>query len=143
MKIAIAADHAGYSYKEKIKAHLNELEHEVIDFGTDSEQVVDYPDLIYPAALALSDGHCERAIVLGGSGNGEAVVANRVPGVRCALCWDTESAVLARRHNDANALSLGARLIGIDEAIAIVNVWLETDFEGGRHTARVAKIESG
>ena len=115
--------------------------HEVVDFGTKSEQPVDYPDFIRPAAEAVARGECERGIVLGGSGNGEAMAANRVKGVRCALCWNEEVARLSRQHNDANVLSLGERLITEQQAIAIVNVWLTTPFEGGRHVRRIQKLD--
>ena len=131
MKIALASDHAGYDYKEEIKGFLAAAGHEVVDFGTDSEESVDYPLFIRPAAEAVARGECDRAIVLGGSGNGEAMVANRVQGVRCALCWDERTARLAREHNDANALSLGQRMISRETALAIVKIWLETPFEGG------------
>lgn len=141
MKIAIASDHAGYRYKEEIKRFLQEAGHEVRDFGTDSEEPVDYPLFIRPAAELVAEGRCERAVVLGGSGNGEAMVANRQPGVRCALCWDETTARLAREHNDANAVSLGQRLISIDTALRIVQVWLETPFKGGRHQRRIRQID--
>lgn len=141
MKIAIASDHAGFRYKEAIKAHLAELGHETVDFGTDSERSVDYPTFIRPAALAVAAGQCQRVIVLGGSGNGEAMTANRVSGVRCALCWNETSARLARQHNDANGLSLGQRLLSVEMAILIVDVWLETPFEAGRHVRRIAAID--
>lgn len=141
MKIALASDHAGYDYKEEIKGVLTAAGHEVVDFGTDSEESVDYPLFIRPAAEAVARGECDRAIVLGGSGNGEAMVANRVQGVRCALCWDERTARLAREHNDANALSLGQRLISRETALAIVKVWLETPFEGGRHVRRIQMID--
>ena len=141
MKIALASDHAGYDYKEEIKGFLAAAGHEVVDFGTDSEESVDYPLFIRPAAEAVARGECDRAIVLGGSGNGEAMTANRIPGVRCALCWDERTARLAREHNDANALSLGQRLISRETALAIVKVWLETPFEGGRHVRRIQMID--
>lgn len=141
MKIAIASDHAGYRYKEAIKAHLAEIGHEVVDFGTDSEISVDYPSFVRSAALAVSAGECERVIVLGGSGNGEAMTANRILGVRCALCWDETSARLSRQHNDANGLSLGQRLVSLEMALRIVEVWLETPFEGGRHVRRIEAID--
>lgn len=141
MKIALASDHAGYDYKEEIKKFLAAAGHEVVDFGTDSEESVDYPLFIRPAAEAVARGECDRAIVLGGSGNGEAMTANRIPGVRCALCWDERTARLAREHNDANALSLGQRLISRETALAIVKVWLETPFEGGRHVRRIQMID--
>jgi len=141
MKIAIASDHAGFRYKERIKKHLAESSHEVVDFGTDSEESVDYPRLIRPAAAAVAAGDCDRAIVLGGSGNGEAMAANRVSGVRCALCWDETTARLAREHNDANALSLGQRLISIERALQIVDIWLATPFSGGRHVERLRMLD--
>ena len=141
MKIAIASDHAGFAYKEKIKIFLGESGHVVHDFGTTSEASVDYPDFIRPAAEAVAYGECERGIVLGGSGNGEAMVANKVRGIRCALCWSEQTAMWAREHNDANVLSIGQRTIDETMAISIVRTWLETPFAGGRHIARVAKIE--
>jgi len=141
MKIAIGSDHAGFAYKEKIKALLASLGHEVTDFGTNSEESVDYPLFIRPVALAVARGEAERGVVLGGSGNGEAMCANRVKGVRCALCWNVESARLARQHNDANVISLGQRMISLDEAFAIVRVWLETEFEGGRHVRRIQMLD--
>ena len=141
MKIAIGSDHAGFNYKEKIKQFLSSLGHEVVDFGTDSEEPVDYPLFIRPVALAVARGEAERGVVLGGSGNGEAMAANRVKGVRCALCWNVASARLARQHNDANMLSLGQRMISEEEALEIVRVWLETDFEGGRHLRRIQLLD--
>jgi ribose 5-phosphate isomerase B len=141
MRIAIGTDHAGYAYKERIKQYLSELGHEVQDFGTFSSEPVDYPLFIRPAAQAVARGECERGIVLGGSGNGEAIVANRIPGVRCALCWNVESARLGRQHNDANMISLGERMMSLDTALEIVKTWLETPFEGGRHARRIAEID--
>src|SRR5438552_4653499 len=119
MKIAIGSDHAGFQYKQKIGLFLTGLGHAVIDFGTHSEEPVDYPLFIRPVAEAVARGEFERGIVLGGSGNGEAIVANRVVGIRCALCWNEESARLARLHNDANVLSLGERLVPEGELEAI------------------------
>ncbi len=142
MKIALATDHAGFEYKELIREHLNSLGHEALDLGTYSAERVDYPDFIRPAALAVAEGRCERGIVLGGSGNGEAIVANRVPGIRCAVCWNVESARFARLHNDANMISLGQRMMTAETALAIVDTWLETPFEGGRHEARLRKIDA-
>ena len=121
--------------------HLAESGHEVVDFGADSYEQVDYPDFIRPAAEAVARGDCERGIVLGGSGNGEAIVANRVPGIRCAVCWNVESARLGRAHNDANVISIGERMVSEDEARAVVDIWLATPFEGGRHADRIAKID--
>ena len=141
MHIALASDHAGYEYKSAIVAWLVEHGHRVTDFGTSSTAPVDYPDVIRPAAQAVARGDCERGIVLGGSGNGEAMVANKVRGVRCALCWSEETARLSRQHNDANVLSLGQRMLPRDLALRIVEIWLSTPFEGGRHVARIRKIE--
>jgi ribose 5-phosphate isomerase B len=141
MKIAIGSDHAGYRYKEKIKQLLIELGHAVDDFGTDSEEPVDYPLFIRPVALAVAQGEADRGVVLGGSGNGEAMAANRVKGVRCALCWNVESARLARQHNDANIISLGQRMLTEEAALEIVLIWLETAFEGGRHLRRIQLLD--
>jgi ribose 5-phosphate isomerase B len=141
MKIAIASDHAGFRYKAVLIRHLTIRGHEAVDFGTTSDEPVDYPDFIHPAAASVSSGHCERGIVLGGSGNGEAIAANRHRGVRCALCWNEESARLARLHNDANMISLGERMMPEALAIQIVDIWLSTPFEGGRHTARIHKLD--
>lgn len=141
MRIALASDHAGYGYKEALKQHLVAAGYEVQDFGTDSDESVDYPRFIRPAARAVAQGDCDRGIVLGGSGNGEAMVANRIPGVRCALCWNVESAEFARRHNDANMIALGQRLISFEMACAIVRTWLDTPFDGERHLRRIQQID--
>jgi ribose 5-phosphate isomerase B len=141
MKIAIGSDHAGFQYKEQIKEFLRTLGHDVTDFGTDSEEPVDYPLFCRPVALAVARGEFDRGIVLGGSGNGEAMTANRVKGVRCALCWNTESARLGRLHNDANVISLGQRMMSEVEALEIVRVWLNTEFEGGRHMRRIQMLD--
>jgi ribose 5-phosphate isomerase B len=141
MKIAIASDHAGYRYKEKIKELLQSQGHEVQDFGTDSEESVDYPVFIRPAAEAVARGECDQGIILGGSGNGEAIVANKVKGIRCAVCWSKESARLAREHNNANIISLGQRMMGEETALEIVETWLTATFEGGRHKRRIQQIE--
>jgi ribose 5-phosphate isomerase B len=141
LRFAIGSDHAGFEYKEKIKALLTSLGHEVRDFGTFSTEPVDYPLFIRPTAQAVANGECDRGIVLGGSGNGEAIVANKVHGIRCALCWSLETARLAREHNDSNVLSLGQRMIPEDLALEIVKTWLVTPFEGGRHIRRIAEIE--
>lgn len=142
MTIAIGSDHAGFAYKEALRAHLTAQGHLVTDHGTSSPAPVDYPLYIRPVAEAVAAGAAERGIVLGGSGNGEAIVANRVRGVRCTLCWNLESATLARRHNDANVLSLGERMMSLDSAIAIVDRWLTEPFDGGRHAARIALIDA-
>lgn len=139
--IAIGSDHAGYKYKEAIKAMLLSEGYTVRDMGTDSEASCDYPDFIRPVAEAVARGDVERGIVLGGSGNGEAIVANRVKGVRCGVCWTEQVAIWNRAHNDANCLSLGERTITLDQALAIVKTWLNTPFEGGRHIARIKKID--
>lgn len=141
MRIVIGSDHAGHRYKERIAEWLRARGHEVTDLGTHSEEPTDYPLKVRPVALTVARGDAERGIVVGGSGNGEAIVANRVAGIRCALCWNTESARLARAHNDSNMLSLGERLLALDEALSIVQVWLETPFDGGRHARRIAMID--
>jgi ribose 5-phosphate isomerase B len=141
MKISMGTDHAGFRYKEAIKRYLIEAGHEVVDFGTHSEESTDYPLFCRPAAEAVARGECERGIVLGGSGNGEAMTANRVPGVRCALCWDETTARLAREHNDANMISIGERMVPLETALEIVRIWLETPFEGGRHVRRIRLID--
>ena len=140
--IAIGSDHAGFAYKEAIKAMLLTEGHTVRDFGTHSTERCDYPDFCFPVARAVAAAEVERGIVLGGSGNGEAMAANRVRGVRCGVCWSEEIAVLSRAHNDANCLSLGERTITPDAALKIVRVWLATDFEGGRHIPRIQKLDS-
>ena len=142
MRIAIGSDHAGFRYKEMFKAHLIALGHEVKDFGTDSEQPVDYPLFCRPVAEAVAKGETERGIVLGGSGNGEAMVANRVKGVRAALCWNVDSAGLGRHHNDANVLSVGERMVSEELAIQILDAWLNAPFDGGRHQRRIDEIDA-
>ncbi len=141
MKIAIGSDHAGFRYKGMIVTHLAAQGHTVKDFGTFSSDPVDYPVFIRPVAEAVARGEFGRGIVLGGSGNGEAIVANRVRGVRCTLCWNAESARLGRAHNDANVLSLGGRMVPEAELFAIVDTWMTTPFEGGRHTRRLELID--
>lgn len=141
MKIAIGSDHAGYLYKQAILQHLQAVGHEVEDFGTHSEAPVDYPKFIRPVAEAVAAGKFERGIVLGGSGNGEAIAANRVRGIRCGLCWNLESARLTRLHNDANVLSLGERMMDLPTALQIVDTFLTTPFEGGRHLARIHQLD--
>jgi len=139
--IAIGSDHAGFKYKEAIKAWLLAEGHTVRDFGTDSEAPCDFPDFIRPVAQAVARGEFERGIVLGGSGNGEAIVANREKGVRCGVCWNEQTAIWNRAHNDANCLSIGQRTVSPDEALKIVSIWMSTAFEGGRHIARIRKID--
>lgn len=142
MKIAIGSDHAGFEYKQAIVEFLTKAGHEVKDFGTHSNESCDYPTYIRPVAEAVAAGEFERGIVLGGSGNGEAIVANRVKGVRCSLCWDLRSARYGRQHNDANCLSLGQRMMAVEEALEIVELWLETEYEGGRHQKRIDMIDA-
>jgi ribose 5-phosphate isomerase B len=141
MRLGVASDHAGFRYKAMVAQYLRGLGHEVRDFGTASEEPVDYPDFIRPLALAVAKGEPERGIAFGGSGNGEAMTANRVTGIRCAVCWNEESARLSRAHNDANMLSIGQRLVPEESLLRIVEVWLETPFEGGRHVRRIQKLD--
>ena len=141
MRFAVASDHAGFRFKTIAAQYLREQGHEVVDFGTDSETPVDYPDFICPAAQAVARGECDRGLIFGGSGNGEAMAANRVPGVRCAVVWHEESARLSRQHNDANIMSIGQRLVPDAALRPIIDVWLTTPFEGGRHTRRIEKME--
>jgi ribose 5-phosphate isomerase B len=140
MRIAIGSDHAGFP----LKAHLVELliagGHEVVDHGTDSEAAVDYPPICAAVGRAVVEGRAERGIVLGGSGQGEQIAANKVRGVRAALCNDLYTARLSREHNDANVLSMGGRIVAFGLADEIVRVWLDTSFEGGRHARRVAQL---
>jgi len=140
-KIALGSDHAGFKLKEAVKKHLQSRGYEIIDFGTDSEEAVDYPDYCRSAAESVARGESDCGIVFGGSGNGEAMVANKVEGIRCGLCWNPESARLTKEHNDANMISIGARMVTVVEGINIVDIWLEAEFQGGRHQARIAKIE--
>ena len=142
MRIAMGSDHAGFLLKEDVKAFLNDEGHDVTDFGTDSELPVDYPLFIAAAAHAVGNGECERGIVMGGSGQGEQIAANKVHGVRAALCHDLFLAELSRRHNDANVLSMGGRVIAPAYAREIVRVWLATGFDGGRHSPRLEQIAS-
>ena len=140
--IALGTDHAGFQHKEAINSFLLEKGYQTKDFGTFSEESVDYPDFIRPAAEAVAEGLCELGIVLGGSGNGEAIAANKVNGIRCALCWSVETAKLAKEHNDANMLSLGQRQISKELALDIVDAWLNATFEGGRHLRRIQMLDS-
>ena len=140
--IALGSDHAGFTYKEAIKAMLLAEGHTVRDFGTHSPERCDYPDFCFPVARAVAAHEVERGIVFGGSGNGEAMAANRIRGVRCGVCWNEQVAIWNRAHNDANVLSLGQRTITEDEARQIVRVWFATEFEGGRHLPRIQKLDS-
>ncbi|MGP8214719.1 MAG: ribose 5-phosphate isomerase B [Bacteroidia bacterium] len=141
MKIAIGADHAGYELKEKVKAYLLKEGIEVTDFGTSSAERADYPDFAHPVANAVEKREADLGIVICGSGNGVNMTANRHPGVRSALCWKEEIALLARQHNDANVMALPARFMDENEAEKCVDAFISTPFEGGRHTDRVRKIE--
>ena len=140
-RISLGSDHAGYKLKEKIKQHLESKTYAVVDYGTDSEEPVDYPDYIRPAAESVANGQTDLGIVFGGSGNGEAMVANKVKRIRCGLCWNEKSARLAKEHSKANMISLGARMISEEEALRIVDTWLNAEFQGGRHIRRIEKIE--
>jgi ribose 5-phosphate isomerase B len=141
VRIAIGSDHAGFRYKKLLKVSLSARGHTVSDFGTHSESPVDYPIFVRPVAHAVATGLFDRGIVLGGSGNGEAIVANRVGGVRCAVCWNVESPRLARQHNDANVLALGERLISESDLWPILETWLTAQFEAGRHQRRIDMID--
>lgn len=139
--IALGTDHAGFRLKEKIKKYLQNNGYQVNDFGAFDDNSSDYPDFCRPAAESVASGQSDLGIVFGGSGNGEAIVANKVKGIRCGLCWNGESARLAKEHNNANMISLGARMVSDNEAIEIVRTWLDSKFEGGRHILRIDKIE--
>lgn len=141
MRIAMAADHAGYALKEALKAHLEEMGHTVVDFGAHREDPTDdYPDFGLPAARAVASGECERGVFCCGSGLGMMLTANKVRGIRAVVCHEPYSARLSRLHNDANVLCLGGRIVGPGLAQEVVRVWLETPFEGGRHARRVSKV---
>ena len=140
MRIALASDHAGYTEKERLKALLADLGVEFDDLGTLSEESVDYPDYARAVAEQVAEGRVEQGLLVCGSGTGMAITANKVPGVRAAVAWSEEIARLARQHNDANVLAIGARTTPPDEIPKIVRAWFETEFEGGRHAARVEKI---
>lgn len=139
--VAIGSDHAGYKYKQAIVEYLQVSGYEIKDFGTFSDESVDYPIFIRPTAEAVANQLCTFGIVLGGSGNGEAIAANKVKGIRCAVCWSEETAKLAKEHNDANIISIGERQISIEMALNIVKIWLESSFEGGRHERRIKMLE--
>lgn len=141
MRIAIGADHAGFALKQHLVRTLREMGHEVDDRGTDSEEAVDYPPICADVGRAVAEGRADRGIVLGGSGQGEQISANKVAGVRAALCNDLYTARLSREHNDANVLAMGARIVGTGLADEILTLWLTTEFAGGRHERRVRQIE--
>ena len=140
MKIAIGGDHAGYQLKEKLKSFLNSLNHEFIDFGPQSEESCDYPDIAHPIARSIATNECDLGIAICGSGNGINMTVNKHKDVRSALCWNVELAELARQHNNANVLSIPSRFISEEMALNCVKAFLETEFEGGRHERRVNKI---
>ena len=140
MRIAIGADHAGYPLKDRLTAVLRQLGHEVDDHGTHDERATDYPPICASVGRAVAAGRADRGIVIGGSGQGEQIAANKIPGVRAALCNDLYTARLSRAHNDANVLSIGARIVAPELAQEILSVWLDTPFEGGRHQRRVDQI---
>jgi ribose 5-phosphate isomerase B len=140
MRIAIGADHAGFALKQHIIATMVGLGHDVDDRGTHNEDPVDYPPICAEVARLVADAHADRGIVVGGSGQGEQMTANKIPGVRAALCNDLYTARLSRQHNDANVLSLGGRIVGFGLADEIVTLWLQTPFEGGRHQRRIDQI---
>ena len=140
MKIAVACDHGGLNLKIEIVKHLNSKGYEVVDFGTDTYDSCDYPDYALSAAEAVASGKCEKGIVICTTGIGVCIVANKVPGVRCAYCVDTFCAQLTRQHNNSNMLALGEKVVSKDCALEIVDLFLKTEFEGGRHTQRVDKI---
>lgn len=142
MKIAIASDHAGFELKNKLAAALEAAGHQLIDYGTDSDQSVDYPDFAEPAARAVADGEAERGVLVCGSGVGVAIVANKVDGVRAVHAHDADEAEMSRHHNDANVITLGQRSGEHGDPVEIVNRFLETAFDGGRHERRVEKIEA-
>ena len=140
MRIAIGADHAGFLLKEHLKHTLARLGHAVEDHGTDSEASVDYPPICFSVGRAVAEGRADRGIVLGGSGQGEQIAANKIAGVRAALCHDLYTARLSRQHNDANILSMGGRIVAFGLADEILSVWLDTPFDGGRHQRRIDQI---
>jgi len=141
MKIALGTDHAGYELKECIKAYLLELGHEVEDYGTYSLESCHYPTYVQYAAKAVVKGICDAGIVFGGSGNGETIAANKVKGIRCALCWTEETGRLAKEHNNANVISMGGRVVSETNAKAAVKAWIDAKFEGGRHLTRISMLE--
>ena len=142
MRIAVATDHAGLPLKQAVAGWLREAGHEVVDFGVDSPDRVDYPDYIAPAARAVASGDCRFGFVFGGSGSGEAITANKIAGIRCVQATEPVTARLGREHNDANMLAMGARIVGSAVAIGCVEAFLAGEFEGGRHIARVDKISA-
>jgi ribose 5-phosphate isomerase B len=146
MKISLGSDHAGFEYKQALAEMLRSQGHDIIDCGTHSADSTDYPLWCIPAAERVASGEAEKGIVVGGSGNGEAIAANKVKGIRCAIAWSDETAKLASQHNNANVLSIGERMVSLETAKRLVDLWLSTPFEGGRHLKRIeelAKYEAG
>ncbi|HSJ50312.1 MAG TPA: ribose 5-phosphate isomerase B [Actinomycetota bacterium] len=140
MRISLGSDHAGFTLKQALKEFLQEQGHEVLDVGTDSEEPADYPGIAAAAARAVAEGRADRGVVLGGSGQGEQMAANKIHGIRAALCHDLYLAEMSRRHNDANVLAMGGRVVAPALAREILRIWLETPFDGGRHARRVEQI---
>jgi ribose 5-phosphate isomerase B len=141
VRVAIGSDHAGFRLKEALARHLKELGHDALDLGTDSEEPTDYPQICAAVGRAVRDGRADRGVVLGGSGQGEQIAANKIRGVRAALCHDLYTARMSRKHNDANVLSMGARVVAPGLAREILEAWLDAAFQGGRHERRVRQIE--
>jgi ribose 5-phosphate isomerase B len=141
IRIAIASDHAGFDHKEALKAYLQAQNFEIDDFGTNSRESVDYPDYVRPAAQSVSTDKNQLGIVFGGSGN-EAIVANRIEGIRCAVVWSERTARLAKEHGNCNMIAIGQRIVSEEEAIVLVQTWLASDFKGGRHQRRIEKIDA-
>ena len=141
MKISIASDHGGFLLKEELKDYLTSLGHEIVDCGTNSLESCDYPDYVIPTAKAVANGEFDRGVVVCGTGLGVSMTANKVHGIRCAVCHDTFSAKATRQHNDANMLAMGGRIIDDETAMAITEAFIDTEFEGGRHQRRIDKIE--
>ncbi|BAI79978.1 ribose 5-phosphate isomerase B [Deferribacter desulfuricans SSM1] len=140
-KIALGSDHGGFRLKEEIKNYLESKGFEAIDFGTESESSVDYPDFAFKVVKAIINGDVEKGIIMCGTGIGISITANRFPGIRAALCWDSFTAKMSRLHNNSNLLAMGGRIIGVELAKDIVDTWLSTEFEGGRHERRINKID--
>jgi len=140
MKISIGSDHAGFDYKQALVAMLRAQGHDVTDVGTHTNEATDYPLWCIPAAERVANGQAERGIVIGGSGNGEAIAANKVKGIRCAIAWSDDTARLASQHNNANVLSIGERMVSLETAKRLVDIWLSTPFEGGRHVKRIEEL---
>ena len=139
--IALASDHAGFVLKEKIKKYLIDNNYDILDLGTNSEDPVDYPEYAHKAAHAVSEGQCEKGIVCCGSGIGMSIAANKVKGIRCALIHDVYTAEMCKKHNNANMIAMGARVVDHDEALKMVETWMSTQFEEGRHQRRIDQIE--